>query len=74
MAIQRYRVKCLAFGGLLLSLMTGTPLVARGASAYRPEVGRQHADFVLPRLGDRRPMSLGQFRGKRVLLVHFASW
>ncbi len=43
-------------------------------AGYGPRVGRAHADFVLPSLADRTPVSLSQFRGRKVLLIHFASW
>ena len=42
--------------------------------AYSPQVGQVHPDFTLPGLGDGVPVSLSQFRGRKVLLVHFASW
>lgn len=42
--------------------------------AYAPGLGQVHPDFTLPRLGDGEPVSLSQFRGRKVLLVHFASW
>ena len=47
-----------------------------GASAqpYAPKVGQRHPDFTLPRIDDRAPVSLSDFRGKRVLLIQFASW
>ncbi len=47
-----------------------------GASArpYAPKVGQRHPDFTLPRIDDRGPVSLSDFRGKRVLLIQFASW
>jgi hypothetical protein len=41
---------------------------------YAPKVGSPHPDFTLPNLEDGRPVSLSQFRGKKVLLIHFASW
>jgi peroxiredoxin len=44
------------------------------AASYAPKVGQRHPDFVLPRIGDRTPISLSGFRGKKVLLVQFASW
>ena len=53
-------------------------LLSVGASAaspgYGPRVGEPHPDFVLPSLDGREPTSLSQFRGKKVLLLHFASW
>lgn len=48
-------------------------------SQYAPKVGKQHDDFMLPRLNGTmeqrgRPVRLSQYRGQRVLLMHFASW
>jgi hypothetical protein len=48
-----------------------TPCHAKG---YAAQVGQVHPDFTLPRLGDGEPVSLSQFRGRRVLLIHFGSW
>jgi hypothetical protein len=48
--------------------------VAAGASSYSPRVGKLHPDFTLPDIVNRKPVSLSQFRGKKVLLIHFASW
>jgi hypothetical protein len=44
------------------------------ATSYAPKVGQRHPDFTLPRIGDRAPVSLSSFRGKKVLLIQFASW
>ena len=40
----------------------------------RLTVGSPYPDFELPRLGDRAAVRLSQFRGKKVLLIQFASW
>lgn len=42
--------------------------------AYRPVVGEPHADFVLPDIDTREPVALSDFRGKKTILIHFASW
>ena len=48
---------------------------SRGSAAsYAPKVGERHPDFTLPTIGDRTPTSLSDFRGKKVLLIQFASW
>ena len=47
---------------------------AASTPAYAPRVGEVHPDFVLPRIDTREPVSLSQFRGKKVLLIHLASW
>lgn len=54
----------------LLALGAGPALAAAAA----PRVGQRHPDFTLPAIRDRNPVSLADYRGKKVLLVHFASW
>ncbi len=44
------------------------------AEPYAPRVGQRHLDFTLPTISDGKPVSLAQYRGKKVLLIHFASW
>jgi len=44
------------------------------AASYAPKVGEKHPDFTLPRIDDGAPVSLSDFRGKKVLLIQFASW
>jgi peroxiredoxin len=51
----------------------GSSTRASGAP-YAPKVGQTHPDFTLPRTGDGAPVSLSDFRGKKVLLIQFASW
>jgi hypothetical protein len=41
---------------------------------YHPEIGKRHPDFKLPAIDDDRPIALSDFQGKKVLLIHFASW
>jgi hypothetical protein len=48
--------------------------VPSGLAAYSPQVGQLHPDFILPNIVDNKPVSLSQFRGRKVLLIHFASW
>jgi hypothetical protein len=55
----------------LLMLLGNASLFGAG---YAPRVGEPHPDFLLPRIDDGQPIRLSQYRGKRVLLVHFASW
>ena len=42
--------------------------------AYAPRVGRSHPEFTLPNIADGQPVSLSQFRGRKVLLIHLSSW
>ena len=48
--------------------------LADAGEPYRPRVGQRHFDFTLPRIDDRQPVSLSDFRGTKVLLINFASW
>ena len=54
-------------------------LIAPGAAAAadRPELGmkkgQMHPDFILPTI-DGKTLRLSDYRGKKVLLFHFASW
>ena len=47
---------------------------APAASAPPIEVGKPFPDLVLPALDDGRPLSIANFRGKKVVLLVFASW
>ena len=59
-------------GGLVV--ITTLATVPESSDAYQLEVGKVHPDFVLPRIDTGEPVTLSQFRGKKVLLLHFASW
>ena len=59
----------LATCGILQSASAGAL-----AASYAPKVGQRHPDFTLPRIGDRAPVSLSDFRARKVLLIQFASW
>ena len=55
---------------LVLLLLAGT---ARAQAPEGEAVGKAYPDFVLPDL-DGKLVRLSDFRGKKVLLFHFASW
>jgi len=59
----------LSFGLLSLTLTAQAQ-----ADSYAPRVGQRHADLTLPRIDNREAVSLSQYRGRKVLLIHFASW
>ena len=42
--------------------------------AASPTVGERHPEFTLAEIATDKPVSLSDFRGKKVLLVQFASW
>ena len=49
--------------------------VASNANAqYAPKVGQRHPDFTFANITTGKPVSLSDFRGKKVLLIQFASW
>ncbi len=57
----------------LCLLATSLPAVAQ-FGPYEPMVGKSHPNFTLPQIANGEAISLSQFRGKKVLLIHFASW
>ena len=59
----------LATCGLMIGSTSAT-----SAGVYAPKVGERHPDFTLPAIDTRTPISLSSFRGKKVLLIQFASW
>ncbi|MHC4991114.1 MAG: TlpA family protein disulfide reductase [Planctomycetota bacterium] len=49
--------------------------IARHATGAPPiEVGQPFPDLVLPSLENGEPMSISDFRGRKVVLHVFASW
>lgn len=42
--------------------------------AASPAVGERHPDFTLADIATGKPVSLSDFRGKKVLLIQFAAW
>ncbi len=62
--------------GVALVLMASGPSDAVGVDGpprIGTDVGQMYPDFLLPTL-DGAPGRLSDFRGKKVLLIHFASW
>ncbi|MBX9579015.1 MAG: redoxin domain-containing protein [Gemmataceae bacterium] len=49
-------------------------LLSQLALGQTPKVGDRHPDFTLPDVAGGKPKTLSDFRGKKVLLVQFASW
>lgn len=71
----------IAFVALFLLFANSTFAVQQEAESstkifrsYRPSVGQPHPDFVLPSIEDGENIQLSDYRGKKVLLLHFASW
>jgi hypothetical protein len=61
----------LPFVSVAILFLTADP---GGIPAAPLAVGDRHPDFTLPTITDGRPISLSDYRGKKVLLIQFASW
>ncbi len=57
---------------LLACWVWGPPAVC--AEGNPPKAGRLHPQIVLPTIEGDRAIALSSLRGRKVLLVHFASW
>ena len=66
--------RSIALALLMLFAFSGMIATAEAQRPYRPVVGEKHPDFTLPNTADGQPVSLADYRGKKALLVHFASW
>ena len=55
-------------------VMSATSVPGQVPSPYRPDLDKLHEDFKLPSIEDGTPIRLSDFRGRKLLLFHFASW
>ena len=67
---SRFWISLLSVSGVVLASLA----IPANAETYSPSVGERHLNFTLPAIDDGRPLSLEQLRGKKVLLIQFASW
>ena len=75
MGYMKTPFRCCVAGYLLaISSVLAVSPPLQAAESYAPRVGQAHPDFTLPRIEDRQAVGLADFRGKKVLLIHFASW
>jgi hypothetical protein len=58
---------------LVLALVL-VAVVPSHAQDGMPVVGQRYPQLTLPALGTDKPVSLADYHGKKVLLIHFASW
>jgi hypothetical protein len=58
----------------LFTVLAGSQMAAPQDPSSRFKVGQPFPNVILPSADDGRPMSLAQYRGKKVLLHIFASW
>ena len=56
----------------ILALLLASALPSAGAA--EPQVGALHPELRLPTIDGAQTVSLRALRGKRVLLLQFASW
>ncbi len=54
--------------------VTAAVLVAAASGGPKLEEGRPFPELVLPSMIDGRPMSVADYRGRKVILQVFASW
>ncbi len=59
---------------LVGSLAAVGTMESSAAENYAPTVGEPHVDVVLETIEHDRTVALSDFRGKKVLLINFASW
>jgi hypothetical protein len=59
---------------LLMCLAAPAAREQSSDNATRPQPGDPFPVFTLPSLADETPISIAQFRGRKVLLHQFASW
>ncbi len=68
----------LAIAGVLLAGHFSCQVFAASSteneSAVGMAVGQRYPDITLPALDGRGPLSVSHFRGRKILLVQFASW
>lgn len=70
-----YKTSCFLIAAIAFSAISfENLLLAQSKYQYRPQAGTVHPDFELPSIDDGTPIKLSDFRGKKVLLFHFASW
>jgi hypothetical protein len=55
-------------------LTISLPAVAKDSSLFPPKIGKPHPPLALWNLSHDESVSITAFRGKKVLLIHFASW
>ncbi len=65
---------CLGVGALCASSAVSAENAAGPEREYAPRVGEPHPPLELPSIEQGRNVRLSDYRGKKVLLIHFASW
>ena len=71
--IRRHDTGRVWLAAAAFSLLSPGALPAEDSPAIGTDIGQMYPDFRLPKL-DGTPGRLSDYRGKKVLLIHFASW
>ena len=71
--MRRYDTGRALLWSVALSMLAPSALCAGETPTIGTEVGQIYPDFRLPKL-DGTFGRLSDYRGKKVLLIHFASW
>lgn len=71
--MRRYDLGWTLFWSAALSMLAPSMLCAGETPTIGTEVGQMYPDFRLPKL-DGTFGRLSDYRGRKVLLIHFASW
>lgn len=59
---------------LVTIFLAASAAAPAGPPSIGREVGQVHPEIVLPSLDGKRSLALSDFRGRKVLLIEFASW
>jgi hypothetical protein len=59
---------------LLASFASAAAVTAAETPVVGREVGQVYPQIVLPSLDGKQPIALSEFRGKKVILIEYASW
>jgi len=58
----------------IASVVLISGMAGQNVQAFEPTVGKPLEGFTLPRIDNGDPVSLSEYRGKKLLLIVFASW
>ena len=73
--LARFQFFCFALVGVILfTAINSIGWTQEVADRYQPVVGKTHEDFALPSIQDGSKIKLSDYRGKKIVLIHFASW
>jgi len=62
------------FAALIGIAAAGFSATSARAGEYAPVIGQYHPQIILPTVEHDREVALSSYLGRKVLLVHFASW